>query len=304
MDYVRHFGGEVAAFEAAARKAAAYQAAPVLPSCPDWVMTDLVLHVGAVHRFVAHVIGERLRRRPCAGDQAQMGLPDEWAGWLPPGSAPPGAPVPGVLLDWFHHGAAELEERLFLADPDEPVWTWSRDQTVGFWQRLLAIAAAVHRWDAQKAVGTAEPIDSALATDAVRQHFEVIVPLRRCAAKAAPGEGEQFLFRRADGPHSWRVRFTGDDVVLGASSRPRGVPADGRPDIEIAGRASDLALYLWKRPVNGQLDIQGNTRMLRRYFDLVPPLDAGRAMGLSEGGDDTDGSGRGQDGHAGDLDRG
>lgn len=256
MDYVRYFGEEVAAFEAAARKAAAEATSLATPSCPGWLMTDLIVHLGTVHRFVARVIGERLQQPP-SGRQAETALP--------PASASAGSPVPVPLLDWFRAGAEALEERLFLADPDEPVWSWSEDRTVGFWQRTQAIEAAVHRWDAQQAVEDAATIDSPLATDAVRQAFELMVPLRRSEAEAPPGEGERFRFRRTDGPQSWTVRFCGDAVVVG--------PADGRCDIEIAGRASDLALFLWKRPVGGQLDILGNTRMLSRYFELVPPPD-------------------------------
>lgn len=264
MDYVRYFGEEVAAFEAAAQKAAAEATTPATPSCPGWMMTDLLLHAGTVHRFVARVIGERLQQPP-SGGPAETGLPDDWAAWLPAARASAGSPVPVALLDWFRAGAEALEERLFLADPDEPVWSWSEDRTVGFWQRTQAIETAVHRWDAQQAVGDPATIDSPLATDAVRQAFEIMVPLRRSEAEAPPGEGEHFRFRRTDGPQSWTVRFRGDDVMVG--------PADGRCDIEIAGRASDLALFLWKRPVGGQLDILGNTRMLSRYFELVPPPD-------------------------------
>lgn len=64
MDYVGHFGQEVAAFEAAGREAARSQAAPAVPSCPGWVVTDLVLHLGFVHRLVARVVGERMQQPP------------------------------------------------------------------------------------------------------------------------------------------------------------------------------------------------------------------------------------------------
>lgn len=261
MDYVRHFGEETAAFEAAVRETAGGEAAPAVPSCPGWTLTDLVLHLGSVHRFAARVIGERLREPP-GGDPA-AGLPGDWAAWLPPGRAPAGAPLPGALADWFHEGAEALEERLVLAGPDEPVWAWHGPQTVGFWLRAQAIEAAVHRWDAERATGTATVIDSALAADAVWQVFEVLVPLRRAAAGHPRGDGEHFRFRRTDGPQSWTVRFCGKAVIVGPDSR--------RCDIEIGGRASDLALFLWKRPVTGQLDILGDIRMIRRFFELVPP---------------------------------
>lgn len=278
MDYVRYFGGEAAAFEAAARKAAGPGAAPPVPSCPGWVMTDLVLHLGVMHRFLARVIGERMRQPPDASDPRGMGVPDDWAAWLPPGRAPSESAVPAALLDWFHEGAEALEERLFLASPDEPVWSWSADRTVGFWQRMETIETAVHRWDAQQAVGAPEPLDSALAADAVGLTLELLIPRQRATAKAPPGRGERYRLRRTDGAGAWTVCFSGDEVLLGPagdrgdSETARPDTETARPDIEIAGRASDLALFLWKRPVTGQLDIQGNTRMIRRYFDLVPSL--------------------------------
>ena len=61
MDYVAHFTSEVNAFEAAARIAARADAAPAVPSCPGWVATDLILHLGRVHRFLVRVIDERMQ---------------------------------------------------------------------------------------------------------------------------------------------------------------------------------------------------------------------------------------------------
>jgi uncharacterized protein (TIGR03083 family) len=168
------------------------------------------------------------------------------------------------LLGWFQAGAADLQERFRAADPGEQVWTWSADHSVGFWQRMQAIEAAVHRWDAENAVGAAQPLDAALAADAIGQTFEVMAPMRRARGKAPPGQGERFLFQRTDGPGTWVAQFDGDAVLLGA-------PA-GRYDIQISGTSSDLALFLWNRAVTGKLDVQGDTSLLGRYFTLVPPL--------------------------------
>ena len=264
MDYVGHFCREVAAFEAAGRAAIGSEAAPAIRSCPGWVVTDLVLHLGVVHRSVARVIGGRLQQPPGVGDRSWLGLEEEWRGWLPPGRAPQRSPVPSGLLGWFHAGAADLQERFRAADPGEQVWTWSADHSVGFWQRMQAIEAAVHRWDAENAVGAARPIDAALAADAIGQTFEVMAPMRRTVGKAPPGQGERFLFQCADGPGRWAVRFDGDAVLLGT--------AEGDYDIQISGTASDLALFLWQRPVTGKLDVQGDPSLLSRYFALVPPL--------------------------------
>ena len=151
-----------------------------------------------------------------------------------------------------------------MADPGEQVWTWSADHGVGFWQRMQAIEAAVHRWDAENAVGAAQPLDAALAADAIGQTFEVMAPMRRTVGKAPPGHGERFLFQRTDGSGRWAVQFDGDTALLGTP--------DGHYDIQISGTASDLALFLWQRAVTGKLDIQGDTSLLSRYFALVPPL--------------------------------
>ena len=88
--------------------------------------------------------------------------------------------------------------------------------------------------------------------------------MRRTVAKAPPGLGERFLFRRTDGPDTWAVQFDGAAVRLGE--------ADGQPDIQISGTASDLALFLWQRKTAGRLDVQGDTSLLGHYFTLVPPL--------------------------------
>src|SRR5439155_23319019 len=68
VDYVGHFEREAAAFEAAARRAAGARAAPEVPSCPQWVVTDLVLHLGMVHRLLARLVGERMQEPPARSD--------------------------------------------------------------------------------------------------------------------------------------------------------------------------------------------------------------------------------------------
>ena len=264
MDYVAHFTREVTAFEAAARTAARADAAPAVPSCPGWVATDLILHLGRVHRFLARVIGGRLQEEPSLEDDwAWLELPGECADWLPPAHAPQDAAVPSGLAGWFGAGAAQLREQFLTAGPDEPVWTWSTDHSVGFWQRMQAIEAAVHRWDADNAVGPAQPINAELAADAVGQTFKVMAPMRRAYAQAPPGQGERFLFRRTDGDGTWLVRFDGANVE---------VSPGGPGDVEISGTASDLMLFLWQRTGAVRLGVRGDESLLGRYFVLVPPL--------------------------------
>jgi uncharacterized protein (TIGR03083 family) len=259
MDYARHFRREVTAFEAAARAAVGADAAPPVPSCPGWTMSDLVVHLGKVHRGVAFVIEYGITQ-PVDVSEGTATLPGDRAGW-PTDDGPTHAPVPSNMVDWFAEGADALATLFAERDPADPVWTWSREQTAGFWARMQSIEAAVHRWDAQGAVGEPRPIDPELAADAVVQTFQVMAPARRAWTSAPPGAGERFRFRRTDGPGDWTVTFDGATVAV----------TDGPGAVEIAGTASDLALFVWRRLPADRLDVTGDAALLDRYFTLVPP---------------------------------
>lgn len=281
MDYIRHFHRETGEFLTAVGPAVDAGPAPVVPSCPAWTVTELVLHLGYVHRFIARIIGERLRQRPDFADLSSLGLTEEHAGWLRelwtrreagPGdsgqgdSGPPvRRPLPAALAEWSAASAAALEAQFVAAPADEPVWSWGASQTVGFWQRMQAIEAAIHRWDAENATGQPNPMNADLAVDAISQTFEVMAPMRRSVREASPGAGERFGFARTDGPEEWAVRFDDDKIMLGASA------ADAC-DVTLSGTASDLMLFLWQRQGAETLDIKGRPAQVARYFELVPPV--------------------------------
>ncbi|NRQ39243.1 maleylpyruvate isomerase family mycothiol-dependent enzyme [Nonomuraea sp. NN258] len=263
MDFVAAFHQEVTAFESALRRAVAEGAAPPVPTCPGWSVADLAAHLGGVHRGVAAVIaGGRATWPDPSADPGFLGLPDDLDGWPAPEHAPNLGPVPAGFADWFAQGAAELESLFAAHDPGDPAWTWSREQNVGFWLRMQTIEAAVHRWDAEHAFGAAAPIEPALARDAIGQTFEVMAPARRAWRQAPPGAGERYWWREKDGPGAWTVRFDGDEVSL----------TTGPGDVEVAGPASDLMLFLWGRVPADRLDVTGERDLLDRYFTLVPPV--------------------------------
>lgn len=91
-----------------------------------------------------------------------------------------------------------------------------------------------------------------------------MVPIRRARTGAPAGQGERFLFTRTDGPGTWAARFDGDDVRLGTGGGPW--------DVRLAGTASDLMLFLWRRAGPDVLDVQGDDSLADRYFVLVPPM--------------------------------
>jgi hypothetical protein len=73
-------------------------------------------------------------------------------------------------------------------------------------------------------------------------------------------------------PGCWTGSGSGRPGGAGGAGGQDDGQDQGRPGIEISGTASDLALFLWQRPVAGRLDVQGDKSMLGRYFTLVPPV--------------------------------
>jgi uncharacterized protein (TIGR03083 family) len=113
-----------------------------VPGCPGWTAQDLVVHVGAIERWVVHAVraGELSRELPT---------------W------------PGTdLADWYEEGAWDLLTTLEV-DPATPAATFAPDATVGFWHRRQVHEHRVHRWDLQSALGTPEPIEAQLAADGI-----------------------------------------------------------------------------------------------------------------------------------------
>ncbi|MFF3458252.1 maleylpyruvate isomerase family mycothiol-dependent enzyme [Streptomyces sp. NPDC002730] len=262
MDHAAHFHREILAFEAAARRAVGTDEAPAVPSCPDWTMSDLVQHLGGVHRYVIRVLEERPTQALDPMDPVIYRLPEDREGWPVLGAAPNRGPLAESLIDWFADGAAALESHFRSSDPGEAVWTWSQEQTVGFWLRMQVIEAAVHRWDAERATGEPGPVDPELAADAIAQTFEVMVPAGRSRNSAPRGSGERYRFSRTDGSESWTVYFEGDDVLVTNGSE--------LCDVEVSGTASDLMLFLWQRIPADLLEVKGDREVLDRYFTLVP----------------------------------
>lgn len=238
---------------------------PLVPSCPGWSVTDLVLHLGSVHRNVARIIRERQREHvPVSRDDlGWLDLNPVSLDWLVAGPAPRGEPLPDRMLAWFERGAAELEGVFRATDPAEPVWTWSEDKTAGFWIRTQAVEAAIHRWDVQLAHGVERPIDAALAADGIDHTFDFLLPARREWGAPREGAGETYHFHRTDGPGEWLVRFDPGGVVV--------TREHAKGDVAARGSASDLLLFLWRRIPASRLEVFGDAALLDRYFALVPP---------------------------------
>lgn len=235
-EYVAAIEREGARMERAAR--ASGIDAPV-PSCPGWTVTDLLQHVGRLHRWVAELVRDRVRDV------------DRWWNDLEP---PP--PTPD-LVEWFAEGYPLLARELADAGPDEPVWSWTPFATTGFWARRQANELAVHRWDGEGALGPAAvaPIEPAQAVDAVDEVLELL-PHRRRPAEIR-GDGETIHLHATDIDGEWLIRLEPDGATF-TREHTKG-------DVAARGSASDLLLLLVGRVAPSAVETFGDVALLDRW---------------------------------------
>lgn len=220
----------------AAATAAAAEAR--VPSCPDWTVADLLAHVGRVHRWAARTVEVRAQERV-------------------PFGAIEAAPEPDARTTWVRAGAARLVEVLSAAAPDDAVWTLVGPGTVAFWDRRQACETVVHRVDAQLAAGTVEPVEPALAADAIDE----LLTLVRLAPRGSPsdGGGNTLHLASTDHPRDWVVRSRADG---GVDVESAAAPAD----VTLRGPASDLLLLLTGRGPGATVEQVGDAGVVGGFL--------------------------------------
>jgi uncharacterized protein (TIGR03083 family) len=187
--------------------------------CPDWSMADLVRHVLQVHRSWCRIVEAGATEPEWSDDP----LPDD-----------------DHVVTAFLESAGRFAEVLARTDPDAPCWTWGPEQNAGFVQRFQVQEAALHRWDAEDAVGTPAPIATDGAADSLAQ-LEGIMPI------AAPGAPSAYALIATDAPVDVTLRPNPDATVLGT----------------LRGRASDLLLVYWRRIPVDAVEVTGDAAALR-----------------------------------------
>lgn len=220
-----------------------------VPGCPGWNAADVLRHLGSVYRRTT--------------------------AWLAEGAEPARweyAPVSGVSLgEWFATGHAALLDALTARGPDAEADSWlSRQDTVAFWYRRMALETAVHRVDVQAAVRAegAEPLSPGVAVDAVDEVLTVWLTHFAAASRQPPPADWHYLDgHRATvttGAHCWRVRFGPSRVTVrrqhaGDVDEPGGAASR---EAAVAGDASPVALYLWGRLPGSAVELTGDPGVL------------------------------------------
>jgi uncharacterized protein (TIGR03083 family) len=194
-----------------------------VPGCPEWALRDLAWHLGRVQRFWASVVRAGVDVAP--DFPADDGLPD--------GSE---------LAPWMRASTAGLLDALRAADPGTPAWVWWRDdRTVGAIARHQVQETAVHRWDAQSAVGAPDAIATAVADDGIDEFVWIARQLR---------EPAPITFVATDSGRSFPV-------------------SDSEPTVTVSGSASDLVLCCYRRIPPDDVRVEGDRTVLAAFLQPI-----------------------------------
>ncbi|WP_051267368.1 maleylpyruvate isomerase family mycothiol-dependent enzyme [Nakamurella lactea] len=222
--------------------------APV-PTCPDWTMRDLVLHLGMVHRWAGNIVANAITDFADARDDFAPAQPepdvDDLADWLAEGSA--------ALLDALTAAPDDLAALVFIKAAPAP-----RD----FWARRQANETTIHGVDALAGrlgrIPTTKEADipTDLALDGLEELLVGFLPRKSSAMRAE--SPVSFLVAPSDAAASWTVRLSPEPPVV-----VRG--ADGEPDAVMTGTAATLYLGLWNR--GDEIAVTGEPELLGVWRD-------------------------------------
>jgi uncharacterized protein (TIGR03083 family) len=219
-----------------------------VPTCPEWVVRDLVRHLGGVHRWATgYVAGPRTEQWDVDLDEVVGTWPDD-----------------AELVGWFRQGCGSLAGALEAAPSDLECWTFLRAPSpLAMWARRQAHETAIHRVDTELAAGVAlTPFSAPFAADGVGELLECFVPRRSTKL-------------RTEEPASLAVECTDDDAAWLLHIGPDGVTTEPVPtatagaDCAVHGSAADLYLALWNRSEPDALVLEGDRDVLTMFLDTI-----------------------------------
>jgi len=234
IDALREHGGPLA--DAAGRAGLGAS----VPPCAPWRVKDLLRHTGYIHRWAASHITERpasVLDGPSEAEILSGGAPD------------------GELIGWFRQGHAALVETLSAADPGLQTATFmAAPSPLAFWARRQAHETAIHRADAEGALGKLPDFPAAFAADGID---ELIMGFgRRRKYQPPAGQGGVLRVRTADTGDCWQADIKNGRIEASRDGGPAGCT--------VRGPASGVYLFLWNRADAAQagITIEGDPAIL------------------------------------------
>ncbi len=241
-DYLAELNANAAQIAALALEAGASAA---VTTCPGWAIRDLVRHTGEVHRWATAIV------RDGVSNPAKE-LPADYLGALPNDDD---------LIDWFTSGANALATTLRHADPTAFYFTFLANppSPLLFWARRQALETAMHRIDAESALGRNTGLSSELAADGIDELLTGFAPRKHTPLRS---ESPVVLhIAPTDSVAAWRITISDQPVVA--------MRTGGEADCSASGLSSDLYQTLWNRQGTEKLTIEGDPTVLELFRDNV-----------------------------------
>ncbi|MGP3635863.1 maleylpyruvate isomerase family mycothiol-dependent enzyme [Streptomyces sp. 24-1644] len=223
----------------------------VVPTCPDWNLRELAVHVGGAHRWVGEIVSTR-----ATGD-----IPEERV----PGITGPESEEPGALDAWLAEGADGVVAALREAGPDARVWSWGTEQRPAFWARRMAHETAVHRADAALAARAGYEVAPELAADTIEEWLEIVSAAQRDGDPEAVelcGGGRSLHLHATDVPGAeWLIEF-GEDAFGWRHAHEKATVA-------LRGTLTDLMLVFHRRldPGSTRMEVLGDAELLDFWLE-------------------------------------
>jgi uncharacterized protein (TIGR03083 family) len=227
LDYV-----EVVAAEGSALVSAVAQGPldSIVPTCPGWDLRMLAAHIATTWTWSAAIVRERLQA-PAPYDMPEL--------------------TDDKVLAYLEGSLATVIDALGSCPRDTEVWGFGpHPRTAAFWNRRQAMETAVHRVDAELAIGEPADVTAPISADGIGEYIDVTIP--RMHYKKDPPPGQMKL----------TATDTGDVWTYGSPDGGVGT---------LTGRAEDLFLVLWGRRGEDAVQSGGDPAILAGWRALGAP---------------------------------
>lgn len=254
-----------------------------VPTCPDWTLRDLALHLGNGHRRAAEVVRKRATSFP---------KPENVPGYGGPADLPEAAVAPEAYTEalsaWLSESAQLVSDELRVAGEDSRAWTLTGEKRAFFWARRRTNETLVHRADAALAARSDFAAPRDLAADCVDEFLELVSSPEAMARRP---ELRTLAERSGDTLH---LHATDTDTdTQGATDTQGGTDttaAPGRAQSEAAGTAEWLIRFddegfSWQQAhEKATTAVRGSVGDLLLVLTRRLPVDDGRVEVLGDAG--------------------
>jgi uncharacterized protein (TIGR03083 family) len=211
-----------------------------VPTCPNWVVRDLIHHLGGVHRWATSFVESR-RSEPTTPDEDAMFF----------------VTVPDAdLLSWFQEGHLALVTTLSKADPELQCWTFlPASSPLAFWARRQAHETTIHCADAEACGEWTSDVSSEFAVDGIDELLNGFFARARSRLVADPPV--TLAIAPTDVDASWTIRIESERRLVS--------PGVSHADCFVTGTSGDLYRLLWNRAKLSTVDIRGDISVMNRW---------------------------------------